>query len=160
MDLSKPAAKRVKGLGGHCSYRWLARNEGMDPCSGPDITHYSSFHGLFHSSFPNYVSRSLLCKTFQDDHVSSNFQRMLSFGSLQESEPRHSAAGMKDSSILEGFFWSFLQTGKGPGPFHPKVNSQSNCVASSSIYSVCCINECEALLGHVEAKGTCRFQLR
>ncbi|CAE7242917.1 unnamed protein product, partial [Symbiodinium pilosum] len=30
------------------------------------------------------------------------------------------------------------------------VNSQSNCVASSSIYSVCCINECEALLGHVE----------
>mmetsp|Transcript_76269 Transcript_76269/g.182511 ORF Transcript_76269/g.182511 Transcript_76269/m.182511 type:complete len:552 (-) Transcript_76269:142-1797(-) len=32
------------------------------------------------------------------------------------------------------------------------VNSQSNCVASSSIYSVCCINECEALLGHLEAK--------
>ena len=30
------------------------------------------------------------------------------------------------------------------------VNSQSNCVASSSIYSVCCINECEALLGHLE----------
>lgn len=32
------------------------------------------------------------------------------------------------------------------------VNSQSNCVASSSIYSVCCINECEALMGHLEAK--------
>lgn len=32
------------------------------------------------------------------------------------------------------------------------VNSQSNCVASSSIYSVCCINECEALLGHLERK--------
>ncbi|CAE7596208.1 HERC4 [Symbiodinium natans] len=32
------------------------------------------------------------------------------------------------------------------------VNSQSNCVASSSIYSVCCINECEALLGSLEAK--------
>jgi len=32
------------------------------------------------------------------------------------------------------------------------VNSASNCVASSSIYSVCCINECEALLGHLEAK--------
>jgi len=30
------------------------------------------------------------------------------------------------------------------------VNSQSNCVASSSIYSVCCINECEALLGNLE----------
>ena len=76
----------------------------MDPCSGPDITHSSSFHGLFHSSFPNYASRSLFCKTFEDDHVSSNFQRMLSFGSLQESEPRHSAAGMKDSSI----FWVFF----------------------------------------------------
>ena len=30
------------------------------------------------------------------------------------------------------------------------VNSQSNCVASSSVYSVCCINECEALLGNLE----------
>ncbi|CAJ1404769.1 unnamed protein product [Effrenium voratum] len=32
------------------------------------------------------------------------------------------------------------------------VNSQSNCVASSSVYSVCCINECEALLGHLERR--------
>mmetsp|Transcript_15828 Transcript_15828/g.29776 ORF Transcript_15828/g.29776 Transcript_15828/m.29776 type:complete len:553 (-) Transcript_15828:98-1756(-) len=32
------------------------------------------------------------------------------------------------------------------------VNSHSNCVASSSIYSVCCINECEALMGHLETK--------
>lgn len=30
------------------------------------------------------------------------------------------------------------------------VNSRSNCLASSSIFSVCCINECEALLGHLE----------
>jgi hypothetical protein len=30
------------------------------------------------------------------------------------------------------------------------VNSLSNCLASSSMYSVCCINECEGLLGHVE----------
>jgi len=30
------------------------------------------------------------------------------------------------------------------------VNSPSNCLASSSIYSVCCINECEALMGHLE----------
>jgi len=30
------------------------------------------------------------------------------------------------------------------------VNAASNCLASSSIYSVCCINECEALLGHLE----------
>jgi len=30
------------------------------------------------------------------------------------------------------------------------INSPSNCLASSSIYSVCCMNECEALLGHLE----------
>jgi len=28
--------------------------------------------------------------------------------------------------------------------------SQSNCVASSSFYSVCCLDECEGLLGHLE----------
>mmetsp|Transcript_28943 Transcript_28943/g.67074 ORF Transcript_28943/g.67074 Transcript_28943/m.67074 type:complete len:553 (-) Transcript_28943:96-1754(-) len=32
------------------------------------------------------------------------------------------------------------------------VNAHSNCLASSSIYSVCCINECEALMGHLETK--------
>jgi hypothetical protein len=32
------------------------------------------------------------------------------------------------------------------------INSPSNCVASSSYYSVCCINECEDLLGHLEEK--------
>merc|ERR550525_1613440 len=30
------------------------------------------------------------------------------------------------------------------------INSPTNCVASSSFYSVCCIDECEALLGQVE----------
>jgi hypothetical protein len=30
------------------------------------------------------------------------------------------------------------------------VNSASNCLASSSMYSACCINECEDLLGHIE----------
>jgi len=30
------------------------------------------------------------------------------------------------------------------------VNGPSNCVAASSFYSVCCIDECEALLGHLE----------
>jgi len=28
--------------------------------------------------------------------------------------------------------------------------SQSNCIASSSFYSVCCMDECEALMGHLE----------
>eukprot|EP00931_Biecheleriopsis_adriatica_P086868 TRINITY_DN6142_c0_g2_i1.p1 TRINITY_DN6142_c0_g2~~TRINITY_DN6142_c0_g2_i1.p1 ORF type:complete len:567 (+),score=136.57 TRINITY_DN6142_c0_g2_i1:73-1773(+) len=30
------------------------------------------------------------------------------------------------------------------------VNAPSNCVASSSIFSVCCINECEAIMGSLE----------
>jgi len=30
------------------------------------------------------------------------------------------------------------------------INSPSNCLASSSVYSVCCLHECEALLGHLE----------
>mmetsp|Transcript_129681 Transcript_129681/g.223997 ORF Transcript_129681/g.223997 Transcript_129681/m.223997 type:complete len:577 (+) Transcript_129681:90-1820(+) len=32
------------------------------------------------------------------------------------------------------------------------VNGPSNCVASSSYYSVCCINECEEILSHLELK--------
>ena len=30
------------------------------------------------------------------------------------------------------------------------VGSQSNCLASSSFYSVCCMDECEGLMGHLE----------
>jgi hypothetical protein len=39
---------------------------------------------------------------------------------------------------------------------HPRViipnyvSSPSNCIASSSFYSVCCMDECEGLLGHLE----------
>ncbi|CAJ1389776.1 unnamed protein product [Effrenium voratum] len=32
------------------------------------------------------------------------------------------------------------------------VNAHSNCLSSSGLYSICCINECESLLGHLEAK--------
>lgn len=30
------------------------------------------------------------------------------------------------------------------------LGSSSNCIASSNLYSVCCINECESLMGHLE----------
>merc|ERR1719215_2574409 len=30
------------------------------------------------------------------------------------------------------------------------INSPTNCIASSGFYSVCCKNECEGLLGHLE----------
>ena len=32
---------------------WLARNEGRDPNGSAHITHYSSFHVLFHSFMPS-----------------------------------------------------------------------------------------------------------
>mmetsp|Transcript_119481 Transcript_119481/g.230500 ORF Transcript_119481/g.230500 Transcript_119481/m.230500 type:complete len:578 (-) Transcript_119481:19-1752(-) len=32
------------------------------------------------------------------------------------------------------------------------INGPSNCVAGSSYYSVCCVNECEEILGHLEIK--------
>jgi len=32
------------------------------------------------------------------------------------------------------------------------LTSQANCIASSDYYSVCCIDECEDLLGHIEKK--------
>jgi hypothetical protein len=32
------------------------------------------------------------------------------------------------------------------------LHSQTNCIASSGYYSVCCIDECESLLGHLEEK--------
>jgi len=34
------------------------------------------------------------------------------------------------------------------------INSHSNCIASSSFYSVCCKDECEGLLGHLEEQIT------
>merc|ERR1719476_1010211 len=30
------------------------------------------------------------------------------------------------------------------------VHSQTNCLSTSGFYSVCCVNECEGLLGHLE----------
>lgn len=30
------------------------------------------------------------------------------------------------------------------------INAPTNCLATSSVYSVCCIDECEAILGHLE----------
>ena len=41
-------------------------------------------------------------------------------------------------------------------PSHPSViipnyiQSASNCIASESLYSVCCLNECEQLMSHLE----------
>jgi len=34
------------------------------------------------------------------------------------------------------------------------LNSPTNCLATSSIFSVCCIDECEALLGHLEREAS------
>merc|ERR1719379_2353225 len=39
------------------------------------------------------------------------------------------------------------------------MNSRANCIASSGFYTVCCKNECESLLGHLEQSiGTSHAQ--
>merc|ERR1719353_1472345 len=60
--------------------------------------------------------------TFQE---SSGYLRSL--GALDESDPQHPSVMMVNY-----------------------INSPSNCIASSGFYSVCCKNECEGLLGHIE----------
>merc|ERR1719181_2490156 len=32
------------------------------------------------------------------------------------------------------------------------MNGKANCIATSHYYSVCCIDECEALVGHIETR--------
>merc|ERR1712176_1334626 len=32
------------------------------------------------------------------------------------------------------------------------ITSKANCIATSNLHAVCCINECENLMGHVERK--------
>merc|ERR1719463_510323 len=59
---------------------------------------------------------------------------------FQESVPYLQQVGALDESI----------------PEDPKViisnylGSQANCIASSSFYAVCCMDQCESLLGHLE----------
>ena len=45
------------GLG--YAYLWLARNEGRNPLSSPNLTHYGSFLFLFHSFIPSQPKVSL-----------------------------------------------------------------------------------------------------
>merc|ERR1740133_553787 len=48
-----------------------------------------------------------------------------------------------------------LQCGLAPPPVHLSpfpnyIQSATNCIASESLYSVCCLNECEQLMSHLE----------
>jgi len=63
----------------------------------------------------------------EDWQFNENAEYLRSLGALDESDPGH------------------------PSIFIPNyLHSQTNCLSTSSFYSVCCRNECEALLGHVE----------
>merc|ERR1719277_1213039 len=63
----------------------------------------------------------------EDWQFNENAEYLRSLGALDESDPGH------------------------PSIFIPNyLHSQTNCLSTSSFYSVCCPNECEALLGHVE----------
>mmetsp|Transcript_29806 Transcript_29806/g.52950 ORF Transcript_29806/g.52950 Transcript_29806/m.52950 type:complete len:554 (+) Transcript_29806:102-1763(+) len=78
-------------------------------------------------------SGRVLLKDFYGSALGGNWQfsesvpYLRELGALDESDPSHMAV------LIANY-----------------VNSHSNCVASSSIFSVCCVNECEALLGNLE----------
>merc|ERR1719198_2248961 len=103
------------------------------------------------------------------------------FGSFQDQECKHmkdSLVKIEDSGtgrvLLSDFYkpgldgqWQFqesiaylraLGALDETNPSKPSViivnylHSPSNCIASSSFYSVCCLDECEGLLGHLERK--------
>mmetsp|Transcript_55112 Transcript_55112/g.98353 ORF Transcript_55112/g.98353 Transcript_55112/m.98353 type:complete len:557 (-) Transcript_55112:31-1701(-) len=82
-------------------------------------------------------SGRVLIKDFYGSALSGNWQfsesvdYLKELGSLDDSDPSNPAV------LIANY-----------------VNSPSNCLASSSIYSVCCINECEALMGNLEHKIT------
>lgn len=60
-------------------------------------------------------------------HFSESVDYLRSLGALDESDER------RPSVVIPNY-----------------ISSQSNCLASSSFYSVCCLDECEGLLGHLE----------
>merc|ERR1719446_613140 len=101
------------------------------------------------------------------------------FGSFQDQECKHmkdSLVKIEDSGsgrvLLSDFYkpgldgqWQFQESASylralgaldETTPSRPSViitnylHSPSNCIASSSFYSVCCMDECEGLLGHLE----------
>jgi len=75
-------------------------------------------------------------------HLSEFYKPALETGNwqFQESEAYLRQLGALDESV----------PGK-PRVIIPNfISSPSNCIASSSFYSVCCMNECEGLLGHLE----------
>jgi len=80
------------------------------------------------------VGRVLL-KDFYGDALGGNWQfsesvdYLRELGALDESDPA------RMSVIVPNY-----------------INSPSNCLATSSIFSVCCIDECEAILGHIESQ--------
>ena len=64
------------------TYLWLARNGGMNPYSSPYITHYSSFHFLFHSFilFQKAASIEEDDRPCQIPHMSQVSQARLTMG--------------------------------------------------------------------------------
>jgi hypothetical protein len=75
----------------------------------------------------------VLLKNFYGDALKGNFaftenrEYLRELGALDETEPA------RESVIIANY-----------------INAASNCGASTGVYSVCCINECEGLLGHLE----------
>jgi len=104
-------------------------------------------YGMFQDSDCKQMKLDLLKYGDQDTgllRLSSFYQAALDHGSQQyhESKEYLRELGALDESDPDD-----------PRVIVPNyITSKSNCIATSSLHSVCCINECEALMGHVERK--------
>merc|ERR1712014_188444 len=104
-------------------------------------------YGVFQDSECKQMKMDLLKHGDQESglvSLSSFYQAALEHGSQLYSEAR---GYLRELGALEE-----------SDPEHPYVivpnyiTSKTNCISTSSLHSICCINECESLLGHLESE--------
>jgi hypothetical protein len=109
------------------------------------VEEVAEHYGVFQDSECKQIKNDLLKYGDRDTGLvplSSFYQAALDHGSMTFNEPKEylRELGALDES----------------DPANPRVivpnyiTGKSNCILTSGLYSVCCINECEPLLGHLE----------
>jgi len=109
------------------------------------VDEVAQHYGVFQDSECKQMKADLMKYGDKDTGLltlSNFYQAALDHGSQQYNEPKDY---LRELGALDE------TDPKNPFVMVPNyVNSKSNCIATSSLYSVCCINECESLLGHLE----------
>jgi len=126
-------------------------------CRNPFVEHRSTYAET-DSLTQELVHRFGLFQDLECRHVKSMLMEIEDHGTGRVPLSRYYAGGLDGE-------WQFTESVEylrslgaldETNPSRPSVmianymNSQANCFQASSFYSVCCVDECEALLGHVE----------